>query len=191
MSQVNVCGYKTIPKDKIVINTTSRSNNWSRGLSPFFCGPVNLYDIYVAQNVENAWQYAKVYEKHVDADQNPNDDYFAWAQFGWNKKTADRYPMGKGAKPLYSWWDGQKFTYIEARRKIYAPLYARAVEVTDAFKQLKALYESEDEIWLLDFDGYDFRKLNMSFEDVMNCESKKMGHAFVIAMLLEGKKIWE
>lgn len=29
-------------------------------LSPFFLGPVSLYDGHVAKNVENAWQYAKV-----------------------------------------------------------------------------------------------------------------------------------
>lgn len=33
-------------KDKYIgdyINTTSRSVNWSRGLSPFLCGRVKLY----------------------------------------------------------------------------------------------------------------------------------------------------
>ena len=50
------------PKDKHIgeyINTTSKSNNWSKGLSPFFLGPCELYDSYKALNVENAWQYNK------------------------------------------------------------------------------------------------------------------------------------
>jgi len=190
MSQVNVCGFRDAPKDKVVINTTSRSKSWSKGLSPFFCGPVDLYGIYVSKNVENAWQYAKVYEKHVDADKNPTEDYFMWAQWGWNKSTADRYPMGKGAKPLYSYWDGQKFSYVEARRKIYAPLYSAAVEKTEAYKKLKDLYDSGEEIWLWDFDGYDFRSKNMSYEDVLLSETRKMGHAFVLAMMLDGQRVW-
>ena len=35
------------------------SQEWSKGLSPFFLGPVPLWDGMVATNVENAWQYCK------------------------------------------------------------------------------------------------------------------------------------
>ncbi len=44
-----------LPEDAVVINTTSRSSNWSRGLSPFFLGPIYLYDGFVSKNIENAW----------------------------------------------------------------------------------------------------------------------------------------
>jgi hypothetical protein len=50
-----ICGPRDKPKNEIIINTTSRSNNWSRGLSPFFLGAVELYGDYIAKNVENAW----------------------------------------------------------------------------------------------------------------------------------------
>jgi hypothetical protein len=190
---VNVCGFRDSPAagTKTIINTTSRSKTWSDGLSPFHCGPCELYGIYVAQNMENAWQYAKVYAEHVDAEQNPTEDYFTWAQWGWNKKKADRYPMGKGKKPLFSYWDGEKYSYIEARKKIYAPLYAKAVEKTAAFATLRELYDSGEEIWLWDFDGYNHRTYNLSYEEVLNNEKKKMGHAFVLAMMLENQRIWE
>ena len=117
--------------------------------------------------------------------------YFEWAKNGWNKIRADRYPMGKGVKPLYSYWNGSKFPYIEARLKIYAPLYAEAVQKTEAFKQLKSLHETGEEIWLWDFDGYDFRSNGMTYKDVILNEKKKMGHAFVLSMLLENQRIWE
>jgi len=42
-----------LPEDAIIINTTSRSSNWSRGLSPFFLGPIYLYDGFAS--VESAW----------------------------------------------------------------------------------------------------------------------------------------
>lgn len=38
---VNICGYRDKPKNKLVINTTSRSTDFGKGLSPFFLGPVN------------------------------------------------------------------------------------------------------------------------------------------------------
>lgn len=188
---INVCGFRDAPKDKLVINTTSRSTTWSRGLSPFFCGPVALYSGCVSLNVENAWQYSKVYPVHTDDQQNPTPEYFDWANTGWKKDFADRYPMGKGAKPLYSWWDGNKYGYIEARKKIYAPLYAKAVEQTAAFAKLKELCEQEPEVWLWDFDGYDYKKKGMTFTDVLLNEKRKMGHAFVLAMMIEKQRIWE
>jgi len=143
-----------------------------------------------SQNVENAWQYSKVYNQFVDNDQNPTSEYFEWAKQGWNNSKAVRYPMGKGAIPLFSFWDGHKYSYVEARKKIYAPLYALAVERTLMFDLLQDMYKNDGEIWLWDFDSYDYEELGMTFEDVINCEDRKMGHSFVLAMMLENKRIW-
>lgn len=67
------------------VNTTSRSKEpWSKGLSPFFLGPVTLYDGTSATNVENAWQFAKVYEEHLDAAGNPSPAYFEWSRQGFD-----------------------------------------------------------------------------------------------------------
>ena len=64
---VFVTGFnEKVPSDAVIVNTTSRSNDWSKGLSPFFLGPVDLYAGLSAKNVENAWQFAKVYPQHVD-----------------------------------------------------------------------------------------------------------------------------
>lgn len=174
-----------------VINTTSRASGadaWSRGLSPFFLGPVPLYEgagARESRNVENAWQFAKVYSQYIGEDGNPNEDYFKWAQEGWRHGRAIRYPMGKGAIPEYSWWAGEKLTYVEARKRIYVPLYTRAVIQTRAFEKLRELHEELDEIWLWDFDGYDHVELGMSLKEVLNDPTRKMGHAFVLAMILE------
>jgi len=173
------------------VNTTSRSRDWCQGLSPFFLGPVDLYSYYAAQNVENGWQYSKVYPGYVDNLGEPNDDYFTWAQHGWNLKRAMRYPMGKGKKPLYSYWDGEKLPYVEARKKIYAPLYSKTVEGTEAYAKLKTLYEEWGEIWLWDFDSYDYVNMGMTLQDVINHPTKKCGHGFILAMMLQNQKVWE
>lgn len=178
-------GYKT-PDNGIVVNTTSRSAGWSRSLSPFFCGPVDLYGGYKSINVENAWQFAKVYEYYLEDDGSVGPRYFKWAQEGWNDIRAHRYPMGRDAKPLYSYWDGEKLTYTQARRKIYIPLYSQAVQKTSAFGKLKKMYEAGDDLYLWDFDGYNHKSLGLSYDQVMDDPNRKMGHAFVIAMLLEG-----
>jgi hypothetical protein len=189
---IRICGPRDrAPKGATTVNTTSCSPNWSKGLSPFFLGPVKLYGDYVAKNVENGWQFAKVYNCYVDDDTlDPTKQYFEWAATGWGLDRAVRYPMGKGAKPAYSWWDGQKLPYIEARKKIYIPLYGGAVQKSDAWQELKKTYAeckaSGNDLWLWDFDGYDHVKHGVSLEEAPDRDDRKMGHAFVLAMLLEG-----
>jgi hypothetical protein len=189
---VRVIGPKDGKDIKEYINTTSRSTTWSKGLSPFFLGPCKLAPnaalIEYSQNMENAWQYSKVYSNQVDIYGDPTNAYWTWAVAGWRQSWANRYPMGKGATPLYSWWDGEKLGYIEARKKIYIPLYRDAVKDTAAFRLLKEQYKlSGNSITLWDFDGYDYQMNDMSLSEVIDHSSRKMGHAFVLAMMLEGK----
>eukprot|EP01127_Copromyxa_protea_P002417 TRINITY_DN1230_c0_g1_i1.p1 TRINITY_DN1230_c0_g1~~TRINITY_DN1230_c0_g1_i1.p1 ORF type:complete len:165 (+),score=24.23 TRINITY_DN1230_c0_g1_i1:205-699(+) len=133
----------------VFVNCTSRSTNeWSKQLSPFFLGPVELYGGQMAMNMENAWQYTKVYKHHTDNSGKPTPEYFKWAKEGWNNNNPVRFPMGRGAKPEYSLWDGQRLGYIEARKKIYAPLYAAAVEKTEGYQQLKKLYDENSHLYL-------------------------------------------
>jgi hypothetical protein len=89
---------------------------------------------------------------------------------------------------LYCLWGTERLGYIEARKRVFARLYATTVVVTPAFTQLLALYRERGTITLWDFDGYDHRALGMTYQDVLNCETKTMGHAFVLAMLLERLK---
>lgn len=174
------------PEGAVVINTTSRSDNWSRELSPFFLGPVDLYGNYKSINVENAWQYSKVYEYYTDGNGNPDDRYFKWAESGWNSVRANRYPMGKGVKPLYSYWDGEKLSYVEARKRIYIPLYANAVQKTKAYEQLVKIHLENKEIYLWDFDAHGLRPGTFDYWDLWNNPNIKVGHAYVLAMLAEG-----
>jgi hypothetical protein len=154
-------------------------------------GPVEIAPGLFAKNVENAWQYSKVYEEYVDIRGNPTDEWTTWSMQGYMNPQAVRYPMGKGRKPLYLYWHGKKLSYIEARRKVYAPLYALAVEDSLAYTRLEIMLGENNGLWLWDFDGYDYRKLKMSLRDVLYCEHRKMGHAFVLAMMLLGKREWE
>lgn len=177
------------PDNSIVINVCSNCKYWSRDLSPFLLGPVKLYDGYIAQNVENAWQYSKCYKDHVIYKDNKTilqKEWVEWAKNGWNQKKGIRYPMGKGTIPEFSIWTNKLFNYIEARKNIYIPLYARTVRQTRAFKKLKRLYEKKKELYLKDFDGYDYISLNMSLNDVLNNPNKIMGHAHVLVMMLKG-----
>jgi len=170
------------------ISTVSNYGGIYTDLSPFVLGPVQTYlPGVVAQRFENLWQYSKVYKQHVGYDGFPLTGWFMWRTKGWADLHAHRYPMGRGTKPEYSYWDGEKLGYIEARKKIYAMYYFVHVIKTKSFKYLEKLYSIRGEVVLRDYDAYDHIKLGMSLVDVINNPGRIMGHAFVLAMLLEGK----
>lgn len=179
------------PRDRRVpnaVNTTSHStSDWSRGLSPFALGPVRLYGGRTARLMENGWQFSKLYPEHADESGNPTPRYWDWARAGWNSSRAYRYPMGKGRRPLCSLWEGERLLYVEARKRIYVPLYRDAVRETAAYRRLKEMYRAEGSLTLWEFDGYDRHALGTSLRDVFLCETRICGHSFVLeAMLLYG-----
>lgn len=171
-------------RDPSAIDTTSRSDDWSSALSPFKLGPLSLYDDHTAQIFENAWQFTKLYPQHADAQGEPTAAYWNWAKRGWDSQQPYRYPLGKGRRPLYSLWAGQRLDYIAARKQIYLPLYQKAVAQTSAYRRLETTYRRSGSITLFDFDGYDHAALNMTLADVLNCKTRICGHAFILAMML-------
>ena len=95
--------------------------------------------------------------------------------------------MGRGAVPEFSWWDGEKLGYIAARKRIYAPIYAQFVRETDAYKRLVELHATGNPLILRDFDAYDHIEGGVSLAQVINNPKRKCGHAFVLAMMLQGE----
>lgn len=183
------------PEGFKVINTTSKdASDIGRAFSPFYLSNIPLYENHMARNMENAWQFSKVYKEYADKQNNPTKEYFSWAKKGWNDSFAHRYANGKGNIPLYSFWktfnestqtwQEHKWDYITARKNIYFPLYAKAIIKTQAFKALKDRINSGEKIALWDFDGYDHEARNMSYEEVVNEPKYKCGHAFVLYGLL-------
>jgi hypothetical protein len=187
----------TGPKDRLdysgtlLVNTTSHNpGDVFSGLSPFRLGPVELYAGRTARVMENAWQFAKVYPEYLDGQGNPAEAYWKWAEQGWQRPDAVRYPKGKGAKPAYLFWDGSHLGYLEARARVYFALYRDAVRQTAAWKELLRLVQSGQAVTLWDFDGYDHEAMGWSLAQVLQNPHRPMGHAFVLkAMLLYGEDV--
>lgn len=183
--QIIVIGPRDRKIEGTVVNTTSKGG-WSSELSPFLLGPVMLADRRIAKNVENGWQYSKLYKEFADENGNPTPRYWEWSQKGMSKSFADRYPMGKGARPLCSILGNpakyEKLLYVEARKQIYLPLYRDAVVKTQAFEKCKEILQKEGKLILWDFDGYN--RGDKTLKEVLNDPTRIMGHAFVLAMAL-------
>lgn len=174
-------------------------------LSPFFVGPCTLPWSFreagppeTAKNMENAWQYSKVYARHTDpATGNPTEEWYRWAKAGFANPKAVRFPMGRGAKPLYSFGgfelDGEviRWGYVEARFRIYAPLYANLVAGSTGLAELRRRLEKSGMITLLDFDGWNHEAQGLTLAQTMYHPGHKCGHGFILAMMLAGTLIWE
>jgi len=179
---------ETAPQGALDINVTSRSTTWSRGLSPFIIEGGKTWTGDFAENVENMWQFCKVYACHADSNGEPTDEYFIWAKRGWKSKVGIRYPMNKGAIPLYSYWNGKKYDYLDAKEKLYVKMYFRGVKDTEAYKKLEELYKeclkTKTTLVLRDFDAYNHVNLKLSPYEVLKHPTKKFGHGFVLMFML-------
>lgn len=142
---------------------------------------------------------------HIGTDGLPNENWWRWARVGWEYEVdpADshsreylRRPMGSGVKAAYSYWDGQRYSYIEGRKDIYIPLYVAAATKLPAWEKLKRLYEGREHIRLYDVDGRNLYNTGQSYEEALNDPSHPFGHSLVLAALLEGVdlsrlNVWE
>lgn len=191
MNQVITISYRDVcPKGYLEVNCTSRSNTEWKRLSPFVNRPVSAYGGLVAKNMENLWQFSKVYKVHLGENNNIKPDFYKWRTDGFNSSFAYRYPMGKGAKPEFLLWEnGQRLNYVDARLQIYFPKYAESVRNTLIFSELYKLYQSGTPIAIRDFDVYRFDLLGMTFNEVKNNATRKCGHGFVLYEMLIGGKL--
>ena len=198
--------------DFVRIDCTSRNTEkvMREGLSPFHIGPVECYDGLQSQTFELAWQCAKVYPSRADDSGEPTERYFQWRNMNWGKVYPRDFkndeeirhperPDDKSSQCLYSRWkvgsEFQRLKYVPARKAIYIPLYAKAVVKTEAYRRLVELRDAGKNLMLIDFDGYNPYHPHYGFassdpvrtyNDVIHCWPLKMGHGFILAMLLEG-----
>ena len=88
--------------------------------------------------------------------------------------------------PLFSLWQGQRLTYLEARRAIYYPLYIKLVHETDEYKELVKMLEDGINIQIIGYDGYD---IQTDLETCMKDPSRPCGHEVVLACDLMGQTL--
>lgn len=220
-------------ENRVVIDLTSRNPDrvFSHQVSPFFVGPVIGPDGARTATLEVMWQVGKVFPHH-DNGGKPSPEYFEYRKKmygtapGEIPKTLIRHPyreFGYDAEDMVYWpyWNKEKgmyepLSYLEARKKVYIPEYAKLVAGTSALAYLKNLLKEGKKIALLDFDGFNYyceesmkiryrayvlkckkRKVPVTltekdFTDIKDMKSAigfshtPVGHAFVVKSLLQG-----
>ena len=203
--------------------------SFAKDLSPFFLGPVTSSDGVTANVFEIFWQCGKVYPCH-DNGGKPNADYFEWRNYYYSQTECTKDLMRHTCKSLgyehkdtlyFAYFDKEKgeyvpLNYVEARKKVYFPEYAKLICNTESFRYLKSLVDSGKKIALVDFDACNYNEkcamlkqyeayLNKckknkiaptltendftkidSLKKLVNCSFMPVGHGCVIKALLQG-----
>jgi len=198
MGMVTVLSLKdNAPKNfDMEIIPVSKDPEWGV-ISPFNLGPCRTRDGTLFFNMENLWQYSKVYPQHIEHDNNLlageiKAEWYAWHMEGARTRKGIRYPFGKGADtPHFSKWGDLRLSYVSARKQIYVPEYAKLLIVNTKFKKLLRDYNRGAHIVIRDYDTYDALKVyshngthNHPFLQALNNPDLKFGHGFVVAMAL-------
>lgn len=174
----------------INVDVTLNSDSWGRMLSPFILGPVTN-ELGTSRNVENAWQYSKIFEVDLNADNTPKDFYWKWRKDGFEKVKADRYPRGKDNNKYVrgSWFGregepGKLLNYVESRKKIYVPAYLQALRNNPIYptfiKFIADAWYSETTVIFRDYDTFNHEEAEMSLVQILNDERYKYGHGFIL-----------
>lgn len=189
------------------VNVCSSAPGANKNMSPMKLGPIeyNLKDDnngktgkVSIKNLENCWQFSKVWNGEEDEETGlPTQEFWDRRKDGWDDTKAHRWVKkgndsnGNRNIPLYSYWKGEKLSYMEARGAIYCPLYAELVQKTEPYKKLKKLVDEGCNVQILGYDGYDFDSEGMTLEECYNDTSRPFGHEHVLCGLLKGDHVWE
>ena len=202
---------------------------FARELSPFYAGPVTSADGVKAEIFEIFWQCGKVYPCHDD-NGTPNDAYFEWRNYFYSQTECTKDLMRHTCKSLgyehedtryFAYFDKERgdyipLGYVEARKKVYFPEYAKLIYNTESFQYLKSLVDSGAKVALVDFDACNYNEpcamkkeyasyLNKcktnktvptlteadflkitSLKELINAPFMKVGHGCAIKSLLQG-----
>lgn len=179
------------PQGSNVLNVTSRSKTWTKRFSPMVRDelPLQLYG-YESWTVENLWQYSRKY-----LGQDDPQAWNEWRLAGYSSERGVRYPMGKGSVPEFSFITKSlgRMGLVPARRAIYIPAYIQKLQ-RFCWRETEMLIEEirKGDIWIWDFDVTN--KHAGSWDDIVNDESRSMGHGFVLVHWIEdllGRKLIE
>ena len=221
-----------------VIDVTSHNPDpvFRSEISPMYIGPVVTPDGVTCNVFELLWQCSKVYPCHVGPDGEPTGDYFTWrnARFAEPRPSLSDKSSVKRFRHIntelsanhedarYSLWYNKNtgkydhLSYVQARKKIYIPEYARLVSGTETFRKLKERVDAGEKLAFMDYDAFNIysesakgkeferyldrckkRKAEPSLtrndytrlctmKDVIDCPFVSVGHGFILKALLQG-----
>lgn len=108
-------------------------------------------------------------ETHLDVNRQPTENYWVWRKHGKNNKEAVRNPVGwkhmkhcafslEKDEPISE--SNPPLDYIESRKRIYFPIYYKAVVQAPKFDELKKRLLNGENLLIIEIDGPHQEALN-------------------------------
>lgn len=140
-------------------------------------------------NLENAWQFSKVYD--VDVINNVvQPSFFQRRAKGFADSSPHRRALPKAkATAVAAYWDGKLYDYLTSRY-YYCSMYEQLARLTSAYSELEQLYKSGVNLQILGYDGRDVEVTESSMKTAFIDTSCPFGHELVLCCMLKGYKPW-
>jgi len=146
------------------------------------------------KNVENIWQFSKVFAQDIGLNEKPTPDWFAARLKGWADPKGYQRAKKKqvaGVKPVFFFWGREdKLEFIEARKRIFCRVYAMLATRTAAYRKLVELIQKGTNVQILGLEGYDYVQEQRSLNQCLLDPERGFGPAFVLAGLLTKDLPW-
>lgn len=175
-------------------------------LSPMVLGPVydESNELY-ANNIEDGWQCSKVFSSQVGkCDVDSSDEWIKnWSEYSKRGRFSSEARRHRSASRsdtcLFSYYMGEKLTYVQARKRMYCKWYAKLVRETKAYKDLEARHLAGKNLLLVEYDGLDRNNNEQNVDlteeylrTIINDPKQIFGHGLVLATVLLGyTNIWD
>ena len=146
------------------------------------------------KNVENIWQFSKVFAQDIGLNDKPTSDWFAARLKGWADPKGYQRAKKKqvaGVKPVFFFWGREdKLEFLEARKRIFCRVYAMLASQTAAYRTLVELIQKGTNVQILGLEGYDYIQEQRSLNQCLLDPDRGFGPAFVLAGLLTKDLPW-
>jgi len=157
--------------------------------------------VYPQKQVYNnviTWEYPE--EMHVNDNEDILPAYWNWRQRVMTNPHPIRYPNGfKGRHEcLCALWPDENgiyhpYNYLNGRKEIYCKLYRDLVKTTSAWRDLKALVDSGQNLQFIDIDvppEHPTIVTEQTFKQYLSDPSIPFGHTWTLAATLLGHEEW-
>ena len=146
------------------------------------------------KNVENIWEFSKVFPKDIGTNEKPIPEWFAARLKGWADPKGHRRAKKKlsdDIKPVFFWWGkDEKLGFLEARARIFCRVYDSMAVRTLAYRKLVELLKAGINVQILGLNAYDYVEEERSLYECIMDPNRAFGHEFVLAGLLTGNRPW-
>ena len=159
---------------------------YTSGIHPGF-EKVGDKQVCVWQNMENMWQFSKIYSVDVDADGNVTDKFYKRREQGMLDPKPHRrvFPKNSPVKTLSSYYNGRFYDYQQSRYW-YCIYYTFLSRKVSEYHTIVGYLSMGVNILLLDYDAPDNSHNTPITREYLYSEYKQTNHPFGHAMVLAG-----